>query len=303
MTFSAESAVSLNVSGDVFIPGKLRIDNLNGAKTHWLSSGGNFEVGQAVWGESGNWEPYSEESFQTINQDDKLGISFNTTNPNSYIGGPFGIYFQDITFNGIGIVVSTPIRILGTVTFINGIITSDGYYCPDGCGFQDYNWLPYFEGGSIYLDDDATVTGASNASFVDGYVWKLGDGSFTFPIGDEGIYSPLTISAPVGQQVYVVAKYVRSSAAALRAISDPGLYSVSNCEYWDFSTYGEPIDVTVGWTSASGCGSTPYITNVSDVKLASNNYIGGYSNSWNSHGGIATGTTTNGSVTWSVANF
>src|SRR5688572_24243773 len=89
LTFSAESAVSLNVSGDVFIPGKLRIDNLNGAKTHWLSSGGNFEVGQAVWGENGNWEPNSEESIQAINQDDKLGISFNTTNPNSYIGGPF----------------------------------------------------------------------------------------------------------------------------------------------------------------------------------------------------------------------
>src|SRR6187551_584748 len=47
LAFSAESAVSLNVTGDVIIPGEVRIDNLNGAKTHWLSLGGNFEVGQA----------------------------------------------------------------------------------------------------------------------------------------------------------------------------------------------------------------------------------------------------------------
>ena len=53
LTFSAENAVSLNVSGDVFIAGKLRIDNLNGAKTHWLSLGGNFRsLGKQVWGET-----------------------------------------------------------------------------------------------------------------------------------------------------------------------------------------------------------------------------------------------------------
>jgi len=297
LTFSAESAVSLNVTGDVVIPGKGRIDNLNGAKTHWLSLGGNFEVGQAFWGENGNWEPQSEESLQAINQDDKLGISFNTTNPNSQVRGPYGISFQDIIFNGIGIVVSTPIRILGTVTFVNGIITSDGYYCPNGCGdYQDMYWLPQSSGGSIFLEDDATVTGASNASFVDGYVWKQGHGSFTFPIGDEGIYSPLAITAPAEHQSFVAARYVKSSGAAGSPISDPGLYSVSNCEYWNLSIEG-PIDVTVGWNATSGCGPTPYITNVSDVKLAFKHWD---SDSWGSHGGIATGTTTNGSVTLNV---
>jgi hypothetical protein len=55
------------------------------------------------------------------------------------------------------------------------------------------------------------------------------------------------------------------------------------------------LDVTVRWNAASGCGSSPYITNVSEVTLAHLSYQDG----WDNHSGSGIGTTTNGSVTWS----
>jgi hypothetical protein len=280
LTFSAESAVSLTVSGNVTINGEMNVANQIGAKTHRLSIGASF---------------LSYGFFYPFNEDDKLGVVFNTTEPNcrieaydAYYRDP---YFQDITFDGIGITVNTPIRILGTATFINGVVVSLG------------NSYFYF-GGSIFFEEGATVTGASNTSFVDGVVYKKGDDSFIFPIGDEGVYSPLAISAPVGQQEIFGAWYVGSGAPGDLSISDPGLYSVSSCEYWELRNVNGnitsyPLGVTVGWTSSSGCGSSPYIANVPEVTLAHSSW-----NTWDSHGGIGTGTTTNGSVTWSgVTNF
>src|SRR6187551_3826226 len=50
LVFNSETVVSLNVSGDVTILGELRINNQNGAKTHQLSIGQNFEFGRPpVW--------------------------------------------------------------------------------------------------------------------------------------------------------------------------------------------------------------------------------------------------------------
>jgi len=55
----------------------------------------------------------------------------------------------------------------------------------------------------------------------------------------------------------------------------------------------------VGWTTASGCGYPPYISNVYDVTLARFNITTG---KWDSHGGSGIGTTTNGSVTRTGVN-
>ena len=59
------------------------------------------------------------------------------------------------------------------------------------------------------------------------------------------------------------------------------------------------MNVTVGWNTASGCGSSPYINNVADVTLALFNST---NNSWSNHSGSGIGTTTNGSVTSTGVN-
>ena len=289
LIFSSESAASLTVTTSVSIYGELLIDNQNGAKNHSIFIGGGLQLGDAygTMGDYGYEEFYTLTVFQTINQDDKLNVTFNTTVPNSSIGGAEfdGVSFQpltyngDVTFNGIGIVGGGKVN--GHANFINGKVS-----------------------GGITFGDDATYSGVSAASYVEGMVTKEGDDAFTFPIGSNGIYAPLTISAPVGQTESFTASYRREDAERLGTITAPGLLSVSNCEYWGLqpgssNSNNYSLDVTVGWTNASGCGSPPYINNVSDVTLARFNST---NNSWDSDGGSGIGTTTNGSVTRTGVN-
>ena len=296
LTFSAEIASSLYVSGDVDIKGILKTENRNGAKTHILSIGRNLHVGvpayfydcDCFWGLG---------ELQTIALDDKINVTFNTTDPTSRITGPLGINFYDVTFNGTGIIVATPISISGTATFIYGIVTVIPVVIDDG---GNYYHLPGDYGGSFAFNDGAGFSGGSNVSHIVGLVSKSGDDPFTFPIGSAGVYAPLTISAPGGPETYF-AGYGRSPVGFDHyAISDPDLYSVSNCEVWilyarDWST-NFLLDVTVGWTPASGCASSPgYISNASEVRLAYTEFNG----NWTSHDETGTGTISNGSVSMS----
>jgi len=290
LIFSAESATSLTVTTSVGIYGELLIDNQNGAKNHSIFIGGSLQLGDAygTMGDYGYEEFYTLTVFQTINQDDKLNVTFNTTVPNSSIGGAGfnGVSFQaltfngDVTFNGIGI--SGWGKVNGHANFINGKVS-----------------------GGLTFGDGATYSGVSVASYVEGQVTKEGNNAFTFPIGSNGNYVPLTISAPVGETEIFTASYRRGDAEGLGIITAPGLLSVSNCEYWYLQSGSSnnnnySLDVTVGWTAASGCGSPPYINNVSDVTLA---HFNNTNNSWDSHGGSGIGTTTNGSVTSTGLNM
>jgi len=289
VAFSSGNPVSLRVSGDVQIQGELKIDDLNGTKTHTLFVGAGFEVGTIFYDECSISEMIPA-TFQTINQDDKLGVVFTGS---TWINAPLGITFQDITFDGTDFFVSYPVHIKGNATFINGIVSiahsTGAYNCSLGTTFT----------GDMFFYDGATVSGASNASFVDGWIYKIGDDPFTFPIGNQNVYAPLRISAPVSQSATVRAYYQRSNNGSETAqITDPGLFNVSNCELWTLDPQGtDNLDMTVSWNAASGCGSSPYITNVSEVTLARFGQGG-----WSSHSGSGIGTTTNGSVTWSGLN-
>lgn len=315
LTFSSEASISIIVSGDVTL-GILGIEDQNGAKTHTLAIGGSLRVGQAVFdSECPCFSPTygTVGGFASINQDDKLKVIFNTTLPGAVISAVAGISFQDITFNGVGIAVVSPVEIKGTATFLNGVVQTSYNSCLLGCSccciiydsWECSGWSPppYADGygnnifppnygGSIFFSDGATVSGASAASYVDGEVGKIGS-PFTFPIGNQGVYSPLTISGSSG---VVVASYRKSGVTpGPQTITDSGLYNVSNCEFWMLGgdSYGNSVDVTVGWSSGSNCEPSSNVTNVSEVTLAHyNNY------SWESHGGIGTGTTSHGSVTW-----
>ena len=290
VTFSSENPVSLKVSGDVAIHGELKIEDLNDTKTHSLFVGGGFEVGTKIWDVDGCYSyEFIPATFQTINQDDKLCVVFTG---NSWIdSGPNGITFQDVTFDGGGFTLITPVHIKGIAAFINGIVTQ--LTEPDGHSADCQIYYTYR--GSILFEDGSTVSGGSNASYVEGWVYKVGDDPFTFPIGNGNVYGPLTISAPASLSAYVSATYQRANASFMGQITDPDLFNVSNCEVWSLNAGPtDNLNITVGWSAASGCESSPYITNVSEVTLAR---LSGYVQGWSSHGGSGIGTTTNGSVT------
>ena len=150
--------------------------------------------------------------------------------------------------------------------------------------------------------DNATTTGASNASHVDGPVRKTGDDAFTFPEGDNGIYRPISISAPANITDAFTAEYVHA-AQSFGVIMDPSFARLSSCEYWvlDRNAGASNVNVTLSWNS-SDCAGT-YITdpNLPDLRVA--RWDGAQ---WVNHGnGSTTGNAASGTIVTSapVTNF
>jgi Secretion system C-terminal sorting domain len=154
----------------------------------------------------------------------------------------------------------------------------------------------------ITVNNGGSTTGASNSSFVNGPITKVGEQAFTFPVGAAGTgYVPIGISAPSTTTDAFLAQYNRSSAAVLGLISAVGLNHVSKCDYWTLNhTAGSSaVNVTGYWNANSPCGST-YVNDLATIALAHFNGA-----SWNAWGNdVISGSTTSGSVTWNnVSNF
>ncbi|MEP7237180.1 MAG: T9SS type A sorting domain-containing protein, partial [Ferruginibacter sp.] len=160
----------------------------------------------------------------------------------------------------------------------------------------------------LSLGTGTVVTGASNASFVNGKVKKTGNTLFTFPVGKTNCgvtankkgYAPVTISNFVGTSAstdtYTV-EYIRGSARALGGVT-VGLDHVSACDYWTLDVVGAPtVDLTLSWQdSINNCTTaSPYVNNLPALVVA--HFDGA---TWNTFGapGTALGNAASGTVTY-----
>jgi Secretion system C-terminal sorting domain len=208
-----------------------------------------------------------------------MGLEFPAAN------GPF-----NLRMNGAGGVTMNAARSIGgALTLTNGILTT-----------TTTNLLT--------IIDNGTSSGGSTSSYISGPLRKNGNDAFTFRVGKAGVYSPIVITAPdnVGDAFRV--EYRRESATALGPInaSLAGLiYRVSNCEYWDVDEMADAgaattISITAGWSSGSGCGAFPYISDFATIRLVHFDDI--TTNTWNTSGGTPTGNNTTGTVTRTGVN-
>lgn len=185
--------------------------------------------------------------------------------------------------NAAGVTLSQDLAVSGVLTLTNGVLTTTALTL-------------------MTVNNGASVTGASNSSFVDGPVTKIGNTAFTFPVGVTGVgYVPIGISAPSTATSAFQAQYHHTSALLLGLISITGLNHVSQCDYWVLNrTSGtSAVNVTGYWNTNNACGGV-YINDVPQVALAHNN-----GSTWNAFGNdFVSGTTSSGSVTWNnVSNF
>lgn len=174
------------------------------------------------------------------------------------------------------VTLNTTISITTSATFTSGILHTDAI-----------NMLSFA--------DNATSSGGSNASHIDGPVTKVGNDAFVFPTGDNGIFRTIAISAPSNTSHTFTAEYFHTSQAfGNTSTYDPSFYSVSSCEFWTLDRTpaigGSNVSVTLSWNSADCSG--PYIGDLSTLRVARWN-----GSSWVNHGnGGTTGNASTGSV-------
>jgi hypothetical protein len=192
---------------------------------------------------------------------------------------------EAVTFNNTaGITLNSDVTFNNLVTFTAGIISNNT--------------------AILSLGASAVVAGASNTSFVNGKVRKIGNTAFIFPVGKIPTgYVPIAISAqPFAANAYTATYNRPVSATYPIAPTTIGLDHVSSADHWllDLSGTPSPVDITLYWTNeSSGGGSPNYITDLGSLVVAHSNGA-----VWDSYGGVglAAGTLSAGSVTWPAVN-
>ena len=178
--------------------------------------------------------------------------------------------------------LNIPVNILTNIDLINGILNSTAT-------------------NLLILNDNATATNASDNSFVNGPVRKIGNDAFTFPIGKNNFYRPISISAPSNPNHHFTAEYFMNDPHPTYndASLAPTLSHISDCEYWILNrTNGNSnVNVTLSWNlydPINNCSGT--VNNLSQMRVARWN-----GTQWIDHGnGGTTGGISNGTVVTSA---
>ncbi len=175
-------------------------------------------------------------------------VSLTGTNAQSIAGSTPTTFHNLITNNSSiqGITLNQAIQVNNTLSLTNGVITSSAT-------------------NSITLIDNATSTPGNASSFVNGPFKKIGNDAFVFPIGKNGLWRRLEISAPTNINSEFVAEYFNTSFSSTTPFNAP-LNGVSNIEYWKLDKFNTTNNTQVGiyWENATSSG----ISNCAVVTLA-----------------------------------
>jgi hypothetical protein len=127
--------------------------------------------------------------------------------------------------------VTNFLNVKNVLTLTNGIITTSN------------------SSSKVHFVDNATISGGSKTSYVDGIVSKLGNDAFTFPNGENGMYRPLTMTAPSSTAANFESEYF-ATKQTLGTSFDTSFAEISSNEYWQFSrTVGtSTVKATMSWS-------------------------------------------------------
>ena len=114
-------------------------------------------------------------------------------------------------------------------------------------------------GGMVHFRAGSSVSGASDASYIEGATKKTGNTAFTFPLGGGGRYNPLAITAPSSASDAFTAEFISGSANASYSLSskESSLAEMDEDGYWKLarSNGSSAPTITLNWHSLK-CGVT-----------------------------------------------
>lgn len=145
----------------------------------------------------------------------------------------------------------------------------------------------------VQLNDNCKATGASNSSYIEGKVKKTGNDAFTFPVGKNGFYRSIAISAPSSTTNAYTAEYINSNSNSVHSHSskDGTLNALGTTEYWklDRNSGTTNVSVTLSWDTV---GPSCSFANTANLKVAAWN-----GSTWKDKGnGATTGNRAAGTV-------
>ncbi len=105
----------------------------------------------------------------------------------------------------------------------------------------------------LTLTDNALAQNASALSFVDGPLRKIGDDTFTFPVGKGTQFAPCSISAPASASAQYDAEFFDAAYSNTTSVNTP-LSAVSPSQYWQLSATGNTVQLGLHWDDATQAG-------------------------------------------------
>lgn len=212
------------------------------------------------------------------NFNNNLGTVFIAgSNPQTF-NGSNSIQVNDIEINKTSnsLQLDNILQIAGTLTFTKGFIQTDRA----DIAVEFVEFL-----------DNASSSGESDSSHIDGVIRKTGNDQFDFPTGNNSFLRPISISASSLVTDHFTAYYIEEDPDGLfsRSSLDTGVHHVSACEYWMLNRTAGSSDVAVNlsWASNS-CG----VDSLCELRIS--NWDGAQ---WVSAGnGGVSGTTSSGSL-------
>ncbi len=200
-------------------------------------------------------------------------LTFNGTVAQS-VGGSSPFLAENVVFNNtVGITLNAPLKADAVVTFNNGLITNSS-------------------SNPLTITANGSVSGAKDASHVNGTVVKEGTGSFTFPIGNTTKYQPVT-AALSANNTGLAARYFAADAG-FGAMTNGGteataLTAYNTREYWDVS----PLTTATGTVTVYWDGTNDTFFYALPQRRVAHKAGG----NWLNEGGTSTGANLAGSIT------
>ena len=178
--------------------------------------------------------------YQNFVNDGLYGISNNITTANTLFLSEGIIYapklitgnglssFYNVEFNSslskMAFDLKNNIDASGIVDFQNGIVSVDSTYNP----------VTKVSHGMFTFKKGAQAMNVDESSHVDGFVEKIGDDPFVFPIGHDEKYRPVSISGTKDKKNVFVGRYVYNDVSFFEnRINKVGaLNKINTTEYW-----------------------------------------------------------------------
>ncbi|MCW3086336.1 MAG: Protein of unknown function precursor [Bacteroidetes bacterium] len=223
---------------------------------------------------------YTNNDLESIFKQTNSIVYFDGTGAQSISTNSFNEIFGNIVMNKTAgsLTLNNPVEIENNVNFTSGLINSTAT-------------------NLLIFDDNASATNASNTSYTNGPVRKVGNDAFIFPVGKAAQYAPATIGAPGTVTDHFTAEYFSADPDPIynRTLKDPTIDHISECEYWIINrTNGSSnVNVTLSWNTPRSCS----VSGLPDLLVA--RWDG---TMWKDHGnGGTTGSTSAGTVITSAA--